>query len=108
MDPQPLGGPGTAPKPDPALYGTHAGQQPESGGEPAALEPADGDVETFHDGSVWKNKVVGNTRASGSAETKSDAVAEGRKLAIKRGTAHFIRTMDGRIGERRTYPRARS
>ncbi|MBE8525651.1 DUF2188 domain-containing protein [Amycolatopsis sp. H6(2020)] len=100
MDPEPLGGPGTAPKPDPALYGTD-----ETGN---ALEPADGDVETFHDGSVWKNKVVGNTRASGSAETKSDAVAEGRKLAIKRGTAHFIHTLDGRIGERRTYPRARS
>jgi Mn-containing catalase len=107
MDPQPLGGPGTAPKPDPALYGTYAAQPAETGGEPA-LEPADGDVETFYDGSVWKNKVVGNTRASGSAETKSDAVAEGRKIAIKRGTAHFIHTKDGRIGERRSYPRARS
>ncbi|WP_235190910.1 DUF2188 domain-containing protein [Amycolatopsis rifamycinica] len=79
----------------------------EDAAEPT-LQPADGDVETFHDGSVWKNKVVGNTRASGSAETKSDAVAAGRKLAIKRGTAHFIHTKDGRIGERRTYPRARS
>jgi Mn-containing catalase len=102
MDPEPLGGPGTAPKPDPALYGTYAAQ------EAPGLEPADGDVETFHDGSTWKNKVVGNARASGSAETKSDAVAAGRKLAIKRGTAHFIHTKDGRIGERRTYPRARS
>jgi Mn-containing catalase len=104
MDPEPLGGPGTAPAPDPALFGTYA---PLQDAQPA-FEPADGDVETFHDGSVWKNKVVGNTRASGSAETKSDAVAEGRKLAIKRGTAHFIHTKDGRIGERRTYPRARS
>ncbi|WP_233223622.1 DUF2188 domain-containing protein [Amycolatopsis sp. CA-128772] len=74
----------------------------------AEPELADGDVETFHDGSVWKNKVAGNTRASGSAETKSEAVAQGRKLAIKRGTAHFIRTKDGRLGERRTYPRAGS
>jgi Mn-containing catalase len=102
MDPEPLGGPGTAPKPHPALYGTYATS------EAPGLEPADGDVETFHDGSTWKNKVVGNARASGSAETKSDAVAAGRKLAIKRGTAHFIHTKDGRIGERRTYPRARS
>ncbi|MFF1614259.1 manganese catalase family protein, partial [Amycolatopsis sp. NPDC058278] len=101
MDPQPLGGPGTAPKPDPALYGTH------EAADGPALAPADGDIETFYDGSVWKNKVVGNTRASGSAETKSDAVADGRQLAIKRGTAHFIHTKDGRIGERRTYPRAR-
>ncbi len=104
MDPEPLGGPGTAPAPDPALFGT---AEAETGDAPT-LEPADGDVETFHDGSVWKNKVVGNTRASGSAETKSEAVAAGRKLAIKRGTAHFIHTKDGRIGERRTYPRARS
>jgi Mn-containing catalase len=102
MDPEPLGGPGTAPKPDPALYGTYAAA------EAPGLEPADGDVETFHDGSTWKNKVVGNARASGSAETKPDAVAAGRKLAIKRGTAHFIHTKDGRIGERRTYPRAHS
>jgi len=101
MDPEPLGGPGTAPKPDPALYGTYPAG-------PSSLEPAEGDVETFHDGEVWKNKVVGNTRASGSAEKKSDAVAAGRKLALKRGTAHFIHTKDGRIGERRTYPRARS
>jgi Mn-containing catalase len=102
MDPEPLGGPGTAPKPDPALYGTYAAE------EAPGLEPAEGDVETFYDGSTWKNKVVGNARASGSAETKSDAVAAGRKLALKRGTAHFIHTKDGRIGERRTYPRARS
>ncbi|WP_245805368.1 DUF2188 domain-containing protein [Amycolatopsis australiensis] len=57
---------------------------------------------------MWKNKVVGNARASGSAETKSAAVAAGRKLAIKRGTAHYIHTKDGRVGERRSYPRARS
>ncbi|WP_436393340.1 manganese catalase family protein [Amycolatopsis sp. MEPSY49] len=100
MDPEPLGGPGTAPKPDPALYSTYPA-------ESSPLEPAEGDVETFHDGEVWKNKVVGNSRASGSAEKKSDAVAAGRKLAIKRGTAHFIHTKDGRVGERRTYPRAR-
>src|SRR3569833_2099291 len=66
MDPEPLGGPGTAPKPDPALYGTYAAE------EAPGLEPAEGDVETFYDGSTWKNKVVGNARASGSAETKSD------------------------------------
>ncbi|HEY3482952.1 MAG TPA: manganese catalase family protein [Streptomyces sp.] len=101
VDPQALGGPGTVPKPDPALYSTYD----EAGG---ALEPADGDVETYFDGDVWKNKVVGNTRASGSAETKSQAVTAGRKLALKRGTAHFIHTKDGRIGERRTYPRAHS
>ncbi|SEF19636.1 Mn-containing catalase [Amycolatopsis pretoriensis] len=100
IDPEPLGGPGTAPKPDPALYSTHTTAS-------SSLAPAEGDIETFHDGEVWKNKVVGNARASGSAEKKSDAVTAGRKLAIKRGTAHFIHTKDGRIGERRTYPRAR-
>ncbi len=107
MDPEPLGGPGTAPKPDPALYGTYPAESPSPEPPEGDLEPAEGDVETFHDGEVWKNKVVGNSRASGSAEKKSDAVAAGRKLAIKRGTAHFIHTKDGRIGERRTYPRAR-
>ncbi len=99
-DPRPLGGPGTAPAPDPALYVTHTNA--------TGVEPGDGDVETFFDGEVWKNKVVGNTRASGSAGTKADAVTAGRQLAIKRATAHFIHTKDGEVGERRTYPRARS
>ncbi|MGW5746769.1 hypothetical protein [Amycolatopsis sp. NPDC003861] len=48
---------------------------------------------------------AGETEAAPALEPADGDV---RKLAIKRGTAHFVHTMDGRIGERRTYPRARS
>lgn len=39
---------------------------------------------------------------------KPDAVTAGRQLAVKRATAHLIHPKDGKVGERRTYPCARS
>jgi Mn-containing catalase len=115
MDPQPLGGPGTAPKPDPTLYATYApvGQpapsaaKDENPEEPGETLP-EGAVETYFEKGAWKNKVMGNARASNSAGTKAEATAEGREMAIKRGVEHFIRTKDGTVGERKTYSRSRS
>lgn len=66
-----------------------------------------GDVETYHEDGQWKNKVEGNSRASNTHLTKDDATVEGRDMAIDRGVEHIIRNMDGRIGERNTYPRSR-
>lgn len=68
---------------------------------------AKGDVETYHEDGRWKNKVEGNDRASNTADTKAEAQAEGRRMAIERDAEHFIRNMDGTIVERNTYPRSR-
>jgi hypothetical protein len=68
---------------------------------------AKGDVETYFEDCEWKNKVEGNTRASNTADTKADAQARGRDMAIERDVEHFIRKKNGQIGERNTYPRSR-
>jgi hypothetical protein len=46
---------------------------------------ADGDVETYYDDGVWKNRPQGNQRASNTAPTKAEAEATGRQMAIDRG-----------------------
>lgn len=66
-----------------------------------------GDIETYHENGQWKTKVEGSDRAAHTFDTKDDAVAKGREMAIERGVEHFIRNMDGTIGERNTYPRSR-
>ncbi|MET9633496.1 DUF2188 domain-containing protein [Lentzea sp. NPDC006480] len=65
-----------------------------------------GDVETYYENGTWKNKVEGNSQASSTHDTKADAVAKGREMAIERGVEHVIRNMDGTIGEKNTYPRS--
>ncbi|WP_460429170.1 DUF2188 domain-containing protein, partial [Amycolatopsis endophytica] len=93
MDPEALGGPGTAPEPDPALYATHAD----------GTRPAEGDVETYYADGRWKNQVVGNSRASSTGEKKAEAQAQGRELARKRGVTHVVRRKDGEIAEKHDY-----
>jgi hypothetical protein len=68
---------------------------------------AKGDIETYHEDGVWKNRAEGGHRASNTAETKAEAQAAGRQMAIDRGVEHIIRNLDGKIGERNTYPRSR-
>ena len=68
---------------------------------------AGGDVETYYDDGVWKNRVQGNSRASNVGETKADVQARGREMAIERGVEHVIKKRDGTIGEKNTYPRSR-
>ncbi len=106
MDPKPLGGPGSAPKPAPELYATYAANG--SGNGSTAAEPAElaeGDVETFYADGRWKNQVVGNSRASSTGDTKAEAQADGRELARKRGVTHVVRRKDGEIAERHEYGR---
>ena len=62
-----------------------------------------GDVETFHEGGAWHNKVEGTGEVLGSYPTKSVAQAAGRDEARARKVEHIIRNLDGRIGERNTY-----
>ena len=66
-----------------------------------------GDVETYHENGTRKNKVEGNSQASSTHDTKDEAVAKGRDMAVDRGVEHIIRNMDGTIGEKNTYPRSR-
>jgi hypothetical protein len=62
-----------------------------------------GDVETFHEGGAWHNKVEGTGEVLGSFPTKSEAQAAGRDEARARKVEHIIRNLDGRIAERNTY-----
>ena len=45
---------------------------------------AKGDIETYHEGGVWKNRVEGGQKASNTAETKGEAEAAGRQMASRR------------------------
>jgi hypothetical protein len=63
-----------------------------------------GDVETYHENGQWQNKIEGNSApVAGTFDTKEAAVTAGRELARERKVEHFIRNLDGKIGERNTY-----
>ena len=62
-----------------------------------------GDIETYHEGGQWKNRVEGNQRASNTAPTKKEAEAQGRAMAKERGVEHIVRNMDGKIAKRNSY-----
>ncbi|MFI5614085.1 DUF2188 domain-containing protein [Amycolatopsis sp. NPDC051903] len=62
-----------------------------------------GDIETYFQGGEWKNKVEGSSRAANVHGSKEAAASKGRDMARQRKVEHFIRTKDGRIGERNTY-----
>ncbi len=68
---------------------------------------AKGDIETYYEDGVWKNRPEGNSRASNTHSTKADAQTEGRKMAIDREVEHVVKRMDGTVGEKNTYPRSR-
>jgi hypothetical protein len=68
---------------------------------------AKGDIETYYEDGVWKNRPEGNTRASNTAPTKAEAQAEGRQMAIDREVEHVIKNMNGEVGQKNTYPRSR-
>jgi hypothetical protein len=63
-----------------------------------------GDVETYHQNGQLQNKIEGNSAPeAGTFDTKEAAVKAGRELARERKVEHFIRNLDGKIGERNTY-----
>jgi hypothetical protein len=68
---------------------------------------AKGDIETYHEDGVWKNRVEGGQKALNTADRKGDAQAVGRQMAIDRGVEDVIKRLDGTIGEHNTYPRSR-
>lgn len=64
---------------------------------------AKGDIETYYDDGQWKNRPQGNDRASNVHDTKADAQATGREMAVDREVEHVIKNMDGKIGARNSY-----
>jgi hypothetical protein len=62
-----------------------------------------GDIETYSEDGVWKNKVQGSSRAANQHATKAEAQKKGREMARQRRVEHIIRTKDGKIGERNSY-----
>jgi hypothetical protein len=64
---------------------------------------AKGDIETYHEGDQWKNKVEGSSRAANTHGTKAEAQAKGREMAKDREVEHVIKKLDGTIGEKNSY-----
>lgn len=64
---------------------------------------ATGDVETYHDGKSWKNKIEGEESALGEHDMKDEAVAAGRMLADDLGVEHIIKKLDGTISEKHSH-----
>jgi len=61
------------------------------------------EVHTVPHGDGWANKVEGNSRVSNTADTKAEAQAKGRDMAIDRKTEHVIHKKDGTIGAKNSY-----
>jgi hypothetical protein len=62
-----------------------------------------GDVETYHQDGMWKNKVEGDDSAESTHDTKDGAIQAGRDMARSRKVEHIIKNMDGTIAERSSY-----
>jgi hypothetical protein len=60
-------------------------------------------VETYSEDNRWKNRVLGNKRASNTFDTKAEAQAKGREMAQKLRSEHIIKKRDGTIGARNSY-----
>ncbi|MGW4487332.1 DUF2188 domain-containing protein [Amycolatopsis sp. NPDC004368] len=57
----------------------------------------DGDVETFHENGLWKNKIDGHQRASNTFKDHASAVKTGRHMAQARRVAHRVRDEPGSL-----------
>lgn len=63
-----------------------------------------GDVETFHQGGAWHNRVTGAaSNEGGGHRTKEEAVDAGRDLARSGKVEHIIKNENGQIAERNSY-----
>ncbi|WP_370962043.1 DUF2188 domain-containing protein [Amycolatopsis sp. cg9] len=66
---------------------------------------ADGDVHTYYEDGLWKNRLEGGTRASNTSPRRVDAVLAGRQLAKKRRVGHVVHTPQGEVESERDYRR---
>jgi hypothetical protein len=62
-----------------------------------------GDIETYFEDNVWKNRIEGNLIEHTSHERKATAVLVGRDMARSRKVEHIVKNKDGTISERNNY-----
>ncbi|QYN26431.1 DUF2188 domain-containing protein [Amycolatopsis sp. DSM 110486] len=62
-----------------------------------------GDVETFHENGLWKNKIDGYQRASNTFKDRAIAVKTGRHMAKARRVAHRVRDELGSLVSHEDY-----
>jgi hypothetical protein len=68
---------------------------------------AEGDVHTYYENGLWKNRIEGGRRASNTAVRRNDAVSVGRWMARDRRVDHLVHDAGGgEVVERRSYRRA--
>jgi len=68
---------------------------------------ANGDIETYHENGVWKNRPEGGHKASNTAETKAEAQSAGRQMqsTAASSTSSKPRRQDQRAKHLSTQPR---
>mgnify|MGYP002357321349 CR=1 FL=1 len=49
-------------------------------------------IETFHEDNIWKNRRQGDPVVYAVFDTKAEAVAAGREVAIREGVEPIVRT----------------
>ncbi|WP_290055508.1 DUF2188 domain-containing protein [Amycolatopsis solani] len=66
---------------------------------------ADGDVHTYYEDGLWKNRLEGGVRASNTSLRRVDAVLAGRRIAKKRHVGHVVHSEQGEVEDERDYRR---
>lgn len=51
----------------------------------------------------WRNISEGASKPSKVFETKTEAQAAGREIAVNRGVEHLVHNQDGKIAQRNSY-----
>ncbi|MEV6830061.1 DUF2188 domain-containing protein [Amycolatopsis sp. NPDC051102] len=64
---------------------------------------AEGDVHTYFEDGLWKNRVEGGRRASNTSVRRVDAVLAGRQIARKRRVQHVVHTPQGDVETERDF-----
>jgi hypothetical protein len=62
-----------------------------------------GDVHTYYEDGMWKNRIEGGVRASNTSPRRSDAVSFGRTMARRRRVTHIVHDTTGNVEEQKDY-----
>lgn len=63
-----------------------------------------GDIETFHQGGIWFNRIEGESRTLGpSFDDQAAAVAAGHEAAVARQVEHSVKRDEGPSDDRNRY-----
>ena len=60
-------------------------------------------IEVYHQGEQWHVREQGEDEPRSSHDTKEEAQAEGRRVAVADGAELFIKGLDGTIGEKDSH-----